>query len=135
MLYKLVPTRISDSKDLRCAKIETHPMKNHQNDEKIKIFGYSQNDSEIIPESKNQCKKQFLIDFFMQNYRFYGNLENIKFHAKIPENDDSRHHDYQIFHADACVRCCAGSYGFPPHGAKHSLCSMTLGQPPAENQA
>ena len=102
---------------------------------KFKIFGYSQNDSEIIPESKNQCKKQFWIDFLMQNYKFYGNLENIKFHAKIPENDDSRHHDYQIFHADACVRCCAGSYGFPPHGAKHSLCSMGLGQPPAENQA
>ena len=59
MLYKLVPTRISDSKDLRCAKIETHPMKNHQNDEKIKIFGYSQNDSEIIPESKTNAKTSF----------------------------------------------------------------------------
>ena len=74
MLYKLVPTRISDSKDLRCAKIETYPMKNHQNDEKMKFFGYSQNDSEIIPESKNQCKKQFLIDFFMQNHKFYRNF-------------------------------------------------------------
>ena len=99
------------------------------------FLGYSQNDSEIIPESNNQCEKPFLIDFLMHNYKFYGNLENMKFHAKIPENDDSRHHDYQIFHADACVRCCAGSYEFPPHGAKHSLCSMALGQPPAENQA
>ena len=86
-------------------------------------------------QNQKTIEKQFLIDLFMQNYRFYGNLENIKFHAKILENDDSRHHDYQIFHADACVRCCAGSYGFSPHGAKHSLCSMALGQPPAENQA
>jgi len=53
MLYKLISIRISDSKDLRCAKIETNLMKTDQNDGKIKIFGYSQNDSEIIPESKN----------------------------------------------------------------------------------
>ena len=59
MLYKLVPTRISDSKELRRAKIETHPMKNHQNYEKIKIFGYPQNHSEIIPESKTDAKNIF----------------------------------------------------------------------------
>ena len=38
MLYKLISTRISDSKDLRCAKIETYPMKTDENDEKSKFF-------------------------------------------------------------------------------------------------
>ena len=39
---------------------------------------------------------------------------------------------FSIFHADACVRCCAGSPWFPLHGAKHSLCHFILGWPPAE---
>ena len=53
MLYKIVATRISDLEDLRWDKIETYLMKTDQNDKKINFFGYSQNRSEIISESKN----------------------------------------------------------------------------------
>ena len=38
MLYNMISTRISDSKDLRCAKIETYPMKTDENDEKSIFF-------------------------------------------------------------------------------------------------
>ena len=79
MLYKLISTRISDSKDLRCAKIETYPMKTDQNDEKIKQIWHSQNWSEIVPESINWRPKQFFDDIFIQNHRFYEDLKNIRF--------------------------------------------------------
>ena len=42
-------------------------------------------------------------------------------HAKTPANLDSRLQVSQFFHADACVRCCAGFSSHFPHGAKHSL--------------
>ena len=38
MLYKIMSIRISDSKDLKSAKIETRPMKNDQNGEKNQNF-------------------------------------------------------------------------------------------------
>ena len=79
MLYRILWTRISDSKDLRWDKIETYPMKTDQNDEKFKIFWHSQNWSVIIPESINWVPKQFFDDNFIQNHRFYEDWKNMRF--------------------------------------------------------
>ena len=59
MLYKLLPTRISDSKDLRCAKIETHPMKNHQNDEKSKFLQTHKMVQKTLQNQKTNAKNNF----------------------------------------------------------------------------
>ena len=50
-------------------------------------------------------------------------------------NNDSIHQDYQIYHAQGCDRCCLAFPEFSLDGANHSLCPLSLGQPPAENQA
>ena len=133
MLYKIMSIRISDSKDLKCAKIETHPMKNDQNDEKIKIFWNSQNRSGIIPESRDY-KNHFLKDFFMQNHRFYENLAINNFYLETPGHDDSRHSNSQFSMLTHVCGVVWGPLGILPHGAKHSLCSLALGWPPAENR-
>ena len=101
---------------------------------KSKFFDIHRINLESFQNRKNQCKKQFLIDIFIPNDRIYEDLKIIRFYPKTPGNRDSGHQKCQVFHADACVRCCAGSRGFPPHGAKHSLCSLALGWPPAENR-
>ena len=134
MLYKMLQTRILDSRYKIGANLQTELSKNDENDEKIKFFWYSQNQSGIIPASINWHPKQFFDDIFIPNHRIYEDLKIIRFYPKTPGNRDSGHQKSQVFHADACVRCCAGSRGFPLHGAKHSLCSLALGWPPAENR-
>ena len=53
MLYKMLQTRILDSRYKIGANLQTELSKKDENDEQIKIFRYSQNQSGIIPESKN----------------------------------------------------------------------------------
>ena len=53
MLYKMLQTRILDSRYKIGANLQTELSKNDENDEKINFFWYSQNQSGIIPESKN----------------------------------------------------------------------------------
>ena len=105
-----------------------------KNDIFLIVFDIFQNWSEIVPESINWHQKQFFVDIFIQNHRFYEDLKNIRFQPKTSGNRDSRHQNSQTFHADACVRCCAGSLSMLTHGAKHSLWSKCSGWPPVENQ-
>ena len=53
MLYKMLQTRILDSRYKIGANLQTELSKNDKNDQKIELFWYSQNQSGIIPESKN----------------------------------------------------------------------------------
>ena len=53
MLYKMLQTRILDSRYKIGANLQTELSKNDENDEKFNFFWYSQNQSGIIPESKN----------------------------------------------------------------------------------
>ena len=52
MLYKMLQTRILDSRDKIGANLQTELSKNDENEEEIEFFWYSQNQSGIIPESK-----------------------------------------------------------------------------------
>ena len=52
----------------------------------------------------------------------YEILENLDFDEKEPKTSgfiDFSISNIQIFHADACVRCCAG---FPSHMVRSTLC-------------
>ena len=53
MLLKMLQTRILDSRYKIGTNLQTELSKNNENDEKFFFLLYSQNQSGIIPESKN----------------------------------------------------------------------------------